>query len=105
MEVSGTQSMNRDVASPNLNQFARFLGTSTQSSVQMVNGRTTVSVTVQHRYQALAEGTFTIPEIEVAAEGQTLTTDPVEFTVSADAARCDPWFTGLSAARFVGGIA
>ncbi len=90
VEVSGTQSMNRDVASPNLNQFARFLGTSTQSSVQMVNGRTTVSVTVQHRYQALAEGTFTIPEIEVAAEGQTLTTDPVEFTVSADAAQAQP---------------
>ena len=39
VEVSGTQSMNRDVAPPDLGAFARFLGSNTQSSVQMVNGQ------------------------------------------------------------------
>lgn len=90
VEVSGTQSMNRDVAPPDLGGFARFLGTSTQSSVQMVNGRTTVSVTVQHRYQALAEGSYTIPAIEVIAEGRALSTDPIELTVSVEAADSEP---------------
>lgn len=87
VEVSGTQSMNRDVAPPDLGAFARFLGSNTQSSVQMVNGRTTVSVTVQHRYQALAEGVHTIPSMDIVAEGQSFTTDPIEVTISADAAQ------------------
>ncbi|MDG2282139.1 MAG: BatD family protein, partial [Longimicrobiales bacterium] len=90
VEVSGTQSMNRDVAPPDLGGFARFLGTNTQSSVQMVNGRTTVSVTVQHRYQALVEGSHTIPAIDVIAEGRELSTDPIELTVSVEAAESDP---------------
>lgn len=89
VEVVGTQSMNRDVPPPNLDGFARFLGTSTQSSVQVVNGRTTVSLTIQHRYQALTEGSFTVPPIEVAAEGRTLTTEALDLTVSASAARAE----------------
>jgi hypothetical protein len=86
VEVSGTQSMNRDLAPPDLGAFARFLGSNTQSSVQMVNGRTTVSVTVQHRYQALTEGVHTIPPMDIVAEGRSLTTDPITVTISADAA-------------------
>lgn len=86
VEISGTQSVNRDVPAPTLDGFARFLGSGTQSSVQMVNGRTTVSLTVQHRYQALVEGTHTIPSVEVVAEGRTLTTEPIELTISAEAA-------------------
>ncbi len=87
VEVTGTQSMNRDVRPPDLGSFARFLGSNTQSSVQMVNGRTTVSVTVQHRYQALVEGEHTVSSIDIVAEGQSFRTDPIPLTVSADGAR------------------
>lgn len=86
VEISGTQEGPRDPALPDLSSFAQHLGSSTQSSVQMVNGRTRVSLTLQYRYQALTEGTFTIPSFEVEAAGETHSTEPIEVTVTADAA-------------------
>ena len=86
VEVSGTQQVERDPTLPELSSFARYLGSSSQSSVQVVNGRTTVSVTLEHRYQAVAEGTHTIPSFEVEVQGETFTTEPIRLTVSADAA-------------------
>lgn len=85
VEVTGTQSVERDPELPDLSDFSQYLGSSTQSSVQMVNGRTRVSLTIQYRYQALEEGTFTIPSFEVEVAGKTYGTDPIEVTVSADA--------------------
>jgi hypothetical protein len=91
VEVTGTQSMDREPAPPELD-FAQYLGSSTQSSVRMVNGRTSVSLTVQYRYQALDEGSFTIPSLRVTAAGHTLDTEPLQVAVTAappDAAGAD----------------
>jgi hypothetical protein len=83
VEVSGAQSVDRDPALPDLATFAQFLGSNTQSSVQMVNGRTSVTLTIQYRYQALSEGAFQIPAFDVEAGGQTFTTEPIDLIVSA----------------------
>jgi hypothetical protein len=49
----------------------------------MINGRTSVSVTVQYRFQALREGTHEIPSFPVTAGGSTYRTEPLELTISA----------------------
>ena len=82
VEMTGTQTMTREPELPDLGAFAQYLGRSTQSSVQMINGRTNVSLTVQYRYQALREGTFDIPAFDVVAGGQTRTTEPLQVIVS-----------------------
>ncbi|MBT8489042.1 MAG: BatD family protein, partial [Gemmatimonadetes bacterium] len=86
VEVSGTQDVQRDIQLPDLASFAQFLSSSSQSSVQMVNGQTSVSITLQYRYQALAEGTHDIPSFEVQAGGRNVSTEPLQITVSPDAA-------------------
>lgn len=83
VEVSGTRRLDREPALPDLSAFATYLGSGSSTSMQMVNNRTTVSIIIQFRYQALEEGTFRIPPFELGVEGQTLTTDPLEITISA----------------------
>ncbi len=85
VEITGTQSVDEEPRLPDLSGFAQYLGSSTQSSVQMAGGRTTVSLVIQYRYQAMEEGTFEVPAFRVAAGGQTMTTDPLSLTVSASA--------------------
>ena len=82
VEMTGTQTMTREPELPDFGAFAQYLGRSTQSSVQMIDGRTSVSLTVQYRYQALREGTFDIPSFDVISGGQTMTTDPLRVIVS-----------------------
>lgn len=86
VEISGAQAVERDPELPDLSSFAQYLSSGTQSSVQMVNGRTSVSLTIQYRYQAVTEGSFTIPSFEVRTGGETHTTEPIELTISAGAA-------------------
>ena len=83
VEITGTQYLDRDAPVPDLAAFAQYLGTSTQSSVQMVGGRTSVSLTVQHRFQALREGSHPIPSFEVAAGGAAHRTEPLTLTITA----------------------
>jgi len=83
VEITGTQSVTEEPELPDLGAFAQYLGSSTQSSVQMVNGRTNVSLTIQYRFQALREGTFEIPAFSVTAAGQTRRTEPLRVTVTA----------------------
>lgn len=85
VEILGAQSVDREPSLPDLSEFARYLSSNTQSSVSMVNGRTTVSLTIQYRYQALTEGAFRIPAFEVEAAGGTFTTDPIDLVVTAAA--------------------
>jgi len=84
VEMTGTQTLTREPELPDLGAFAQYLGRSTQSSVQMINGRTNVSLTVQYRYQALREGTFDIPAFDVVAGGQMRTTEQLRVTVSSE---------------------
>ncbi|MEX2048145.1 MAG: BatD family protein [Gemmatimonadota bacterium] len=83
VEVTGAQSVAEQPDLPDLGAFAQYLGSSTQSSMQMVNGRTSVSLTLQYRFQALREGTYDIPAFDVPVGGRTLRTEPLRLTVSA----------------------
>jgi hypothetical protein len=82
VEVTGAQSLSEEPRVPDLS-FAQYLGSGTSSAVQMINGRTSVSVTVQYRFQALTEGTHEVPSFPVTAGGTTQRTDPLEIVISA----------------------
>ncbi len=82
VEVSGTQRLERDPVLPPMEAFARYLGSGTTTSMQMVNGRTSVAVTYQYRFHALAEGSFEIGAVEVGVGSRTLATEPVTLVVS-----------------------
>ena len=80
--LEGVQRFDQDPVLPDMSAFSTFLGSGTQTSVQIVNGRTTVSLTVQYRFQATAEGTFEIAPVTVEAGNQTLATDPLSLRIS-----------------------
>jgi len=82
VEVTGSQSVSRQPDIPDLSAFAQFLGSSQQSSIRMVNGATSITLTIQYRFQALEEGTFTIPAFDVAVGGRTFRTEPLSVTVA-----------------------
>ncbi len=85
VEVSGVQGLDAGPAPPELGGFARYLGSGSTSNVRMVNGQTSVSLTLQFRFQALEEGTWQIPPVTVQAGGSSHTTEPLSLTVSAQA--------------------
>jgi hypothetical protein len=97
VEITGAQSVDREPELPDVSSFAQYLGSNTQSSMNMVNGRTTVSLTLQYRYQAVTEGTFRIPAFMVEAVGRTFTTEPIEVSVSAAVPGEPDPATGLAA--------
>jgi hypothetical protein len=82
LEVAGSQNLDSDPVVPDMSSFAAYLGSGTSTSMQMVNNRTTVSLTIQYRYQALEVGTFSIPPIRVAVEGSEYATEELTLTVS-----------------------
>lgn len=83
VEIAGEQSLTEDPQVPDLGPFAQYLGSSSQSSMRVVNGRTSVSLTVEYRFQALREGTFEIPAFDVVVGGATHRTDPLQVVISA----------------------
>ncbi len=82
LEVNGAQALDADPAPPDLDTFAQYLGQGTSTSMQIVNGRSSISLTVQYRYQAIREGSFQVPAVEVRAAGETLRTEPIRVTVT-----------------------
>ncbi len=83
VEVRGTQRTDTDPELPIIGTFGRYLGASSSTNMQMINGATTVSVIIQYRYQAMEEGTFDIGPVTVRAGGRVLATEPITLTVSA----------------------
>lgn len=63
--------------------------TSSQSSIQMVNGHTTASSSITYTYTLFAEknGTYTIPAAHAKAGGKDISSQPVKITVSGTAQR------------------
>ena len=94
VEISGTQQLDEDPpVLPDLSAFAAYLGSGTSTSMQIVNGRTSISLTFQHRFQATAEGTFEIGPVTVRAGGQDLRTEPLTIRIidgAAPTTRSDP---------------
>ena len=82
VEVSGTQQLEQDPVLPDLEDFASFLSAGTSTSIQIVNGRTSMAITYQYRFQALREGAFEIGAVTVTAGDRTVATEPVSLTVS-----------------------
>ncbi len=83
VEVNGMQQVDSEPELPDLSRFATYLGSGTSTSMQMINGRTTVSLTLQYRFQADKEGTFEIGPVAVRAGGKTYRTDRLALTVTA----------------------
>ena len=82
VELRGTNRRDAEPSLPDLGGFSRYIGRNSSTSMQMINGVTTVSLIIQYRYRAIREGTFEIGVVEVEAGGQVLRTQPVTLTVS-----------------------
>ncbi len=83
VEVEGIQQLDGDPQVPDLSAFAAYLGSGTSTAMQMANGRTSVTLTIQYQFQATAEGTFAIGPVTVPAAGRALTTEPLSIRVTA----------------------
>jgi hypothetical protein len=90
VEVTGTQQAETDPELPDMSEFSIILSSGTSTSMQIVNNRTTVSVTLQYRFQATKVGTFEIGSVVVQAAGETYRTDPLTLTVSAAPPQAPP---------------
>jgi len=90
VEVQGVRGLDGEPEFPELDGFARYLGSNQSTSMQVVNGQANVSVTVQYRWIATVEGTHQIPALDIRAGGQTLTTEPLTLTVGPGAAGTRP---------------
>ena len=55
---------------PDLDAFASYVGSSTSTSMQIVNGQMTVTKTYTHHYIATREGKFQIPQINFSYKGK-----------------------------------
>jgi len=82
IEIRGVQRADVDPELPLIGSFGRYLGASSSTNMQVINGATTVSLIVQYRYQAMEEGSFDIGPVRVRAGGEILMTEPLELTVS-----------------------
>lgn len=82
VEISGTQEVDQEPDLPDLSGFATYLGSGTSTSMQIINGRTTLSLTLQYRFQADKEGTFEIGSVVVKAGGKGHRTAPLSITVT-----------------------
>jgi len=80
VEVVGTQRLDADPVPPDLD-FATFVSSGRTTSVQIVNGQTSVSLILVYRYQPTRIGTFEIGPMSVQAGGETLPTNAVSVTV------------------------
>ena len=82
VEISGTQQLDEDPpVLPDLSAFAAYLGSGTSTSMEIANGRMSMSLTFQHRFQATAEGTFEIGPVTVRAGGRDLRTEPLTIRI------------------------
>ena len=75
----------KDFRTPSIKGFEVLMGPSSsrQSSVQIINGKTTSTSTIIYTYILMAteEGTFTIPGATITAEGQGMTSNAVQIKV------------------------
>jgi len=75
---------------PDMNAFAALAGSSTSTSIQMINGRFSQSVTYQYTFFARAAGKFTIGAVEVEAKGQVYRSQPIEIEIVASSTSPSP---------------
>ena len=83
VEVSNVQQLEADPTLPDLSGFGAYLGSGSSTSMQFVNGRTSLSLTMQYRFQATTAGTFEIGPVAVRAGGRDLQTEPLTLRITA----------------------
>ena len=86
VELRGTNRTDVEPSLPDLRSFSRYIGRNSSTSMQMIDGATSVSLAIQYRYRAIREGTFEIGAVEVDVGGQVLRTQPLTLTVSTSGA-------------------
>ncbi len=79
--VSGTQQVDAEPDVPDAGDFAHYFGSGMSTSMTTVNGRMSVEVDYQYRFQAHTEGTFTIQGVVVRVDGRTYRANSVTVTV------------------------
>ncbi len=99
VEVSGSQQLDANPELPNMDEFAHYLSSSTSSQMNIVNSRMSVTHTVQYRFQAIKEGTFTIPSFQVEVGGREFDTEPLSIEVTASSPPSTPATPGRPAPR------
>ncbi len=83
VEITGAVSrLSSNPELPDMNAFSAYLGSSSSQQVQTVNGRTSVSMTLQYRFQATAVGSFRIGRVSVGVAGRTYRTEPIDLEIS-----------------------
>jgi hypothetical protein len=82
VELRGTNRTDLEPSLPDMGDFSRYIGRNSSTSMEMINGVTTVSLVIQYRYRAIREGTFEIGPVEIQAGGQVVRTQPITLTVS-----------------------
>ncbi len=76
VELRGANRVDAEPSLPSMEDFSLYVGRNSSTSMQMINGVTTVSLTIQYRYRAIREGSFQVGAVEVQAGGQLLRTRP-----------------------------
>lgn len=81
LDISGSRT-STEPELPDLSEFARFLGSGSSQRISIVGGQTSVTLTLEYRYQATKQGSFRIPPIAVEIAGKTYRTEPLDLSVT-----------------------
>lgn len=90
---------------PDISGFASLLGNSSSQQIQIVNGRTTITRTLQYTYRATTEGSHQIGPVSVAVGGRTYRTEPVAIEIVAADPNRPPTSGAPSAGSGAAGVA
>ncbi|MCD6115687.1 protein BatD [bacterium] len=66
---------------PDLKEFAVFLGSGSSQNIQLINGKMSVTKTLQYHFQAVKAGSFTIGSVKVKVGGKTRITDTIPVRI------------------------
>ncbi len=95
VEVSGSDANSTPQPPvPGLDRFASYVGSSTSTSMQFVNGKMSVSKTYTHHYIAGTVGKHTIPAVELRHNGKVYASTPVKLEITASPAAQKPGRSG-----------
>ncbi len=75
---------------PKMDNFAAYLGSGTSQNIQFINGKMSVSKTINYYFQATAVGKFQIGPVIVKAGGKEFRTEPISIDIQKTSAQAAP---------------
>ncbi len=79
------------ISPPDMGEYLAFLGSGgTSQSIQIINGRMSVQKSFTYFYQAIKEGTVTIPAIVVDYKGNSYSSQPITLQIAKGSAPSSP---------------